>query len=99
MKMFYLVDGNKYEGPFDFEELRYRKITSNTPIWFQGIKRWTEAGKIEIMRALIHQQPSISELNTTASENSNSTSPMANVLGIMLFLGLIFISIWVLKSM
>lgn len=47
MKKYYLHDGNDQDGPFDIEELKAKKISRDTSIWFEGLEEWTTAGKVE----------------------------------------------------
>lgn len=37
---------NQQHGPFNIDELKSKKITSDTMIWFSGLPDWVEAGKI-----------------------------------------------------
>jgi hypothetical protein len=53
MKKYFLHNGTTHEGPFDFEELKPKEITSNTPVWYDGLDDWTTAGNVEELRVLI----------------------------------------------
>ncbi len=53
MKKYYLHNGTEQEGPFYFEELKTKEITSDTPIWFEGLSEWTTADKIQELSVLI----------------------------------------------
>ena len=57
MKKYYLHNGSENTGPFDIEELRERKITKVTPIWFEGIQDWTTAGEIDELKGIIASIP------------------------------------------
>jgi len=46
MKKYFLHDGTEPSGPFDFEELKEKKITKKSPIWFEGMDNWKYAGEI-----------------------------------------------------
>lgn len=37
IKKFFLHTGENQDGPFDIEELKTKNISSETPIWFNGI--------------------------------------------------------------
>jgi hypothetical protein len=52
MKKFYLHNGTDQQGPFDFEELKEKNISKETPIWFEGLPDWTIAEKIEELNSL-----------------------------------------------
>lgn len=53
MKKYYLHNGTEQEGPFNFEELKTKEITRDTPIWFEGLSEWTTADKIQELKVLI----------------------------------------------
>lgn len=52
MKKYYIFNGTEQEGPFDIEELRSKSIKKTTPIWFKGIKEWTNASDINELSSL-----------------------------------------------
>ncbi len=57
MKMYYLQDGQNNIGPFNLEELKERKITKNTSIWYEGLSDWTTAGNIEELKIILTETP------------------------------------------
>ena len=59
MKKYFLHNGKTHEGPFDFEELKFKGITNDTPIWFDGLDDWTTAGKVGELKGLIKEAPQI----------------------------------------
>ncbi len=46
MKKYFLHDGTEPSGPFDFKELKAKKITKKTPVWFEGMDNWKYAGEV-----------------------------------------------------
>ena len=46
MKKYFLHDGTESSGPFDLEELKAKKITRTTPVWFEGMEHWKNAEEI-----------------------------------------------------
>lgn len=54
---YYIYNDNAPEGPFSIEELKAREITKYTPIWQEGLKDWTPAGKIDALEPLWSYQP------------------------------------------
>jgi hypothetical protein len=46
MKKYFLHDGTESSGPFDLEELKAKRITKNSPVWFEGMENWKTAGEI-----------------------------------------------------
>jgi len=46
MKKYFYSDGKEKFGPFSFEELKYKPITKDTLIWFEGLEDWKPAKDI-----------------------------------------------------
>jgi hypothetical protein len=46
MKKYFLHNGTESSGPFDLEELKAKRITKNSPVWFEGMENWKTAGEI-----------------------------------------------------
>jgi hypothetical protein len=44
-KYFVLIDGKQY-GPLDMVELKGKEITRETPVWYEGLGEWKNAGEI-----------------------------------------------------
>ena len=55
MKKYFLYDGNEQKGPFDLDELKAKNISSETPIWYDGIPDWTTANKVEELKEILKQ--------------------------------------------
>lgn len=43
MKKYFYSDGTNKFGPFSIEELKYKNITKDTLVWFQGLSEWLPA--------------------------------------------------------
>ncbi|HEY6143208.1 MAG TPA: GYF domain-containing protein [Flavobacterium sp.] len=52
MKKYYLHNGTESSGPFDIEELKVKNITTQTPVWYEGLEKWKTAGEIEELKSL-----------------------------------------------
>lgn len=57
MKKYFLHNGTESSGPFDLEELRIKKITKKTPVWFEGMENWKTAGEIEELKSVFVSTP------------------------------------------
>ena len=57
MKKYFLHDGTESSGPFDFEELKAKKITPKTPVWFEGMEKWKFAGEIPELDSVFTVNP------------------------------------------
>ena len=52
MKKYFLHNGTESSGPFDLEELKAKRITKNSPIWFEGMENWKTAEEIPELSAI-----------------------------------------------
>ncbi len=52
MKKYYLHNGTESSGPFDLEELKAKKITKSSPVWFEGMENWKYAREIPELNTL-----------------------------------------------
>jgi len=52
MNKYYLHDGTDQRGPFDFEYLKAKNISRDTPIWYEGLSEWTTAGNVDDLKSL-----------------------------------------------
>jgi len=57
MKKYFLHNGTESIGPFDLEELKNKKLTRTTPVWFEGLENWKSVGEIEELRSLLAVVP------------------------------------------
>ena len=57
MKKYYLHNGTESSGPFDIEELKAKKITKASPVWFEGMLHWKTAGEIPELNQLFIVNP------------------------------------------
>lgn len=78
MKKYYLHNGTESSGPFDIEELKTKKISTQTPIWFEGMEKWETAGEIEELKTIFAVvPPSINPF--TANTPTASTTKMEKI--------------------
>ena len=65
MKKYFLHNGTESSGPFDFEELKVRKITKTTPVWFEGMEHWKNAEEIpELTSVFVAIPPPLKSFST-----------------------------------
>lgn len=57
MKKYYTHDGTEQQGPFTIDELRDKKITKDSMIWFEGAEGWLQANKIDELKGLFKVMP------------------------------------------
>ena len=53
MKTYYIHNGTENSGPFTLEELRAKKITKTTLVWFEGMDEWKYAGDIDELKSIL----------------------------------------------
>ena len=53
MIQYFIQTSNGQEGPFTLEELKFKKIQVSTPVWFDEISGWTNAGQIDALKTII----------------------------------------------
>jgi hypothetical protein len=76
MKKYFYSDGTDKFGPFSLEELREKKISRETKVWFQELGDWKPAGTIPELTELFTLAPSpITKSNFNNMENSNNQRP------------------------
>jgi hypothetical protein len=57
MRNYFIHENGQQTGPFTIDELKSKGITSQTPIWTDGMGQWLEAGKIEELKAILAKTP------------------------------------------
>lgn len=57
MKTFFLFIDDEQQGPFNLEELKSKKITRTTKVWFEGLDDWKNADEIEELKSLFISVP------------------------------------------
>lgn len=68
MKKYFLHINNETIGPFDLEELKARRITKKTPVWFEGMEHWKTAEEIpELTSLFLAIPPPISSFSPPTS--------------------------------
>ena len=55
---YYVIINNVQQGPFSVEELAGRKISSDTPVWTEGMGDWTRADAVPQLASLFAGQGS-----------------------------------------
>lgn len=61
MQVYVIFNGQQY-GPYQMDELRRMPVTPQTPVWYEGLPDWTEAGMAPATRLLFEApQPAPSQ--------------------------------------
>jgi len=57
MKKYYYHNGKDQQGTFTFDELKEKKLTKETMIWFEGIQSWQKVSEIDELKTLFIEIP------------------------------------------
>ena len=47
---YFIIENKQQQGPFSIYELKDKGITSDTPVWAEGMSDWTPAGKVDELK-------------------------------------------------
>jgi hypothetical protein len=93
MKKYYLHNGTEQDGPFDISDLKSKRITAKTEIWYEGISDWTNADEIDELKGLFSKttpppiRPKTTEKEPVKKENKVGRN--LQILGLILLLGFV----------
>lgn len=73
MKIWIYINGAQ-QGPYALEELRQMGITTDTPVWYDGLDQWSPAGKAPKLQALFEETP---EADNNDDATAQQTDPIA----------------------
>lgn len=76
MKIWIHINGVQ-EGPFEMAELPLDRMTPETPVWYEGLEYWVEAGKAPLTADLFRHDNA--ENVTFDVEDANSSKSYENV--------------------
>ena len=54
---YFIIINNEQKGPYNFEELKKIRISSNTLIWRKGLKNWNKADELDEIESIIVFMP------------------------------------------
>ena len=57
MRKYFIHDGHRDKGPFDFEQLKSQSLTKDTPVWYESLEYWTVAGNVNELQEIIRKPP------------------------------------------
>lgn len=52
MEQYFIIQGNREQGPFDMVALALKKLKEDTLVWYRGLKRWSRAYEIDELKIL-----------------------------------------------
>lgn len=83
MKKYFLHNGTESSGPFDLEELKAKRITKNSPVWFEGLENWKTADEIpELKNIFVVVPPPIPVLSSIPPKPKLEKVEERKILGI-----------------
>lgn len=57
MKKYFYTNGKDKIGPFSFEELKEKKLSRETKVWFYGLDNWTTLSEVEELNSITSSIP------------------------------------------
>ena len=57
MKQYYIFINEEQLGPFGIDELKTKKISRETKVWFEGLEDWKKAEEIEDLKTILNSIP------------------------------------------
>ncbi|MDQ3112095.1 MAG: DUF4339 domain-containing protein [Bacteroidota bacterium] len=75
MKKYFIHINGSNVGPYSFEDLRSMRIQKTTPVWYDGLGNWKDAGDVSELRALFSSNASTF---TTPQNYSNPAQRSTN---------------------
>lgn len=73
MAKYYIHNDGKQSDALDKEQLKALKITRDTPIWYEPLKDWTTAGKVEELNDIFENTPPAFNPPKTEEENEDKS--------------------------
>lgn len=82
MKEYYIFINEEQLGPFNIDELKAKKLSRETKVWFEGLEDWKNASEIDELKKILNSIPP--PINSFASKpptpkienkQTNSTEP------------------------
>jgi len=99
MTQYFIHDGTAQQGPFDIKQLKELSINKSTPVWHEGLKEWTTAGKVAALAILFPTIPPPFQENVSTApmskvfapkkQRSNSIAIILSIIGVVVLLGII----------
>ena len=80
MKKYFIHEGEKQEGPFTIDELKLKSLSSNTPVWHEGLKDWTTVSEIDELNALVTSPPPMKMASSAPSTGTSARLPNQTVI-------------------
>ena len=78
MIQYFIHDGQNEKGPFDLEQLKREKLVKDTPIWYEGLEKWTTAGEVEELKVLFITTPTPPPLKPTVIPTLKTSAPLTS---------------------
>jgi hypothetical protein len=52
---YYIDDKGQRKGPYIIEQLKEHYLFENTLVWIDGLEKWTAAGRVHVLKDIIHK--------------------------------------------
>lgn len=78
MKEYYIAISDKKEGPLSLNDLKTKKLTKDTLVWYDGLEDWVNASEVNELKDLLKSENSILLKKVKSSNTSNNPQSRAN---------------------
>lgn len=75
MKKYFYTDGHTNFGPFTLDELKYKNITTETYVWYEGMGDWKKANEVSELASLFSSNTSSPPNPFQTTEQSAGNNP------------------------
>ena len=90
MKKYFYTDGTDRFGPFTLEELKGKKISRETQVWFHEFKEWKNAGTIPELQDLFTLIPPSIQKQNIDVQFTTTKAKANNTIEILVFISIVY---------
>ena len=77
MKKYYIAISDKKEGPLSLNDLKTKKLTKETLVWYDGLEDWVNASEVNELKDLLKSENSILLKKVKSSNTINNPQSRA----------------------
>ncbi|MEO8862633.1 MAG: DUF4339 domain-containing protein [Ginsengibacter sp.] len=78
MRQYFIYEGQLKNGPFNFEQLKSKSLSKETPVWYEGMQDWIVAGKLNELKEYFIQKATPPPLPKDLENNTRSRNEILN---------------------
>lgn len=78
MKEYYIAISDNKEGPLSLDDLKVKKLTKDTLVWYDGLENWVKASEVNELKDLLKSENSIQLKKVKTSNTDNHKQSKSN---------------------